>query len=403
MHHERSRPLPSRPRRLRPHPARSRSGRAGRRSRCSSSSTTRRAARTHPARRSGLRGLPVRDRRRRGLARPAPHEHGVDLRVRLPRRLLAAVAALHGAARAGHRLCHRARHAAPPGGRRGHARGRLGDREPRPQVDRVQGLLRRPTSAPTSSRRSASTPRSPASVRSASTRAAARRTRRGIVMEEGGFLYSSDSYADDLPYWIEGPRGPHLIVPYTLDANDMRFATAQGFNSGDQFFAYLKDTFDVLYEEGRAGAPKMMSVGLHCRLVGRPGRAAALARFLDYVQSQERVWLCRRIDIARHWHATHPPRPGGSCDDLSGICAGACGGERRGDPAAARRVGAAAAAAARQSADARDVACGGAATWRSASPWCAPICAATAARSSPRRPRTTRPTPSGRWPRTWSR
>jgi putative urate catabolism protein len=131
-----------------------------------------------------------------------------------------------------------------------------------------------------------------------------------IVMEEGGFLYSSDSYADDLPYWIEGPRGPHLIVPYTLDANDMRFATAQGFNSGDQFFAYLKDSFDMLYEEGRAGAPKMMSVGLHCRLVGRPGRAAALARFLDYVQARSGAWLCRRVDIARHWQATHPHRAG---------------------------------------------------------------------------------------------
>jgi putative urate catabolism protein len=129
-----------------------------------------------------------------------------------------------------------------------------------------------------------------------------------IVMEEGGFLYSSDSYADDLPYWIEGPRGPHLIVPYTLDANDMRFATAQGFNSGDQFFAYLKDSFDQLYEEGQAGSAKMMSIGLHCRLVGRPGRAAALARFLDYVQARSGVWVCRRIDIARHWHATHPSR-----------------------------------------------------------------------------------------------
>jgi putative urate catabolism protein len=129
-----------------------------------------------------------------------------------------------------------------------------------------------------------------------------------IVMEEGGFLYSSDSYADDLPYWIEGPRGPHLIVPYTLDANDMRFATAQGFNSGDQFFAYLKDSFDTLYEEGQAGAAKMMSIGLHCRLVGRPGRAGALARFLDYVQSKPQVWTCRRIDIARHWHATHLPQ-----------------------------------------------------------------------------------------------
>jgi len=127
----------------------------------------------------------------------------------------------------------------------------------------------------------------------------------GLVMAEGGFLYSSDSYADDLPYWIAGQAEPHLIVPYTLDANDMRFATAQGFNSGDQFFAYLKDTFDVLYTEGRQGAAKMMSVGLHCRLAGRPGRAAALARFLDYVRQHDNVWLARRIDIARHWHARH--------------------------------------------------------------------------------------------------
>ncbi|MDH3472741.1 MAG: allantoinase PuuE [Rhodospirillales bacterium] len=126
-----------------------------------------------------------------------------------------------------------------------------------------------------------------------------------LVMEEGGFLYSSDSYADELPYWVEGPKGPHLIVPYTLDANDMRFATPQGFNSGDQFFAYLKDSFDLLYEEGRQGAPKMMSVGLHCRLVGRPGRVAALARFLDYVTGHDKVWVARRIDIARHWHEHH--------------------------------------------------------------------------------------------------
>ena len=128
-----------------------------------------------------------------------------------------------------------------------------------------------------------------------------------ILMEEGGFLYSSDSYADDLPYWIEGPNGPHLIIPYTLETNDMRFATPQGFNSGDQFFTYLKDAFDVLYEEGEQGAPKMMSVGLHCRLVGRPGRAAALARFIDYVASKEKVWIPRRIDIAWHWHAHHRP------------------------------------------------------------------------------------------------
>jgi putative urate catabolism protein len=127
-----------------------------------------------------------------------------------------------------------------------------------------------------------------------------------ITMEEGGFVYSADSYADELPYWVSGPNGPMLIVPYTLDANDMRFATAQGFNSGDQFFAYLKDSFDFLYAEGAAGTPKMMSVGLHCRLVGRPGRAAALARFLDYVQGHNRAWVGRRIDIAHHWIATHP-------------------------------------------------------------------------------------------------
>jgi chitin deacetylase len=128
-----------------------------------------------------------------------------------------------------------------------------------------------------------------------------------LAAEEGGFLYSSDAYADDLPYWIEGPSGPFLIIPYTLDANDMRFATPQGFNSGDQFFTYLKDSFDCLYAEGEKGAPKMMSVGLHCRLVGRPGRAESLARFLDYVLSKDRVWLPRRLDIARHWHERHKP------------------------------------------------------------------------------------------------
>lgn len=126
-----------------------------------------------------------------------------------------------------------------------------------------------------------------------------------LVAEEGGFLYCADSYADDLPYWVDVEGKRQLIVPYTLDANDMRFASAQGFNSGDQFFAYLKDSFDVLYEEGAAGAPKMLSVGLHCRLVGRPGRAAALARFLDHVRSHEKVWVCRRLDIARHWHEHH--------------------------------------------------------------------------------------------------
>ena len=132
------------------------------------------------------------------------------------------------------------------------------------------------------------------------------RTRR-LVVEEGGFLYDADSYADDLPYWTTEYGRPHLIVPYTLDNNDMRFAIAQGLNSGDQFFAYLRDAFDVVYAEG-AEAPKMMSVGLHCRLAGRPGRAASLARFLDYVQAHDRVWVTRRIDIARHWHTHHAPQ-----------------------------------------------------------------------------------------------
>ena len=129
---------------------------------------------------------------------------------------------------------------------------------------------------------------------------------RRLVMEEGGFLYDADSYADDLPYWVAGPKGPHLVIPYTLDANDMRFATAQGFNSGEQFFAYLKDSFDVLYREGET-APKMMSVGLHCRLAGRPGRAAGLARFLDHLAGHEGVWICRREDIAEHWYREHKP------------------------------------------------------------------------------------------------
>jgi OHCU decarboxylase len=130
-----------------------------------------------------------------------------------------------------------------------------------------------------------------------------------LVMEEQGFLYTADSYADELPYWVAGGAGPQLVVPYTLDANDMRFATAQGFNSGEQFLAYLKDSFDVLYAEG-GERPRMLSVGLHCRLAGRPGRAAALARFLDYVQSHEKVWVATRLDIARHWIRTHPPAGG---------------------------------------------------------------------------------------------
>lgn len=130
---------------------------------------------------------------------------------------------------------------------------------------------------------------------------------RQLVMEQGGFLYSSDDYADDLPYWVKGPNEPHLIIPYTLDANDMRFATPQGFNTGEQFFTYLKDSFDMLYAEGKAGSPKMMSVGLHCRLAGRPGRALAVKRFIEYVKGFERVWIPKRVDIARHWHETHAP------------------------------------------------------------------------------------------------
>jgi allantoinase len=147
---------------------------------------------------------------------------------------------------------------------------------------------------------------------------------RRLVVEHGGFLYDSDSYADDLPYWTQvsgartqgsglAARVPHLVVPYALDSNDMRFAAAQGFNSGTQFFDYLKDSFDTLYREGDPeglDSPKMLSVGLHARLCGRPGRIAALERFLDYVGAREHVWICRRIDIARHWIATHPFRPG---------------------------------------------------------------------------------------------
>ena len=127
---------------------------------------------------------------------------------------------------------------------------------------------------------------------------------RRLVVEEGGFLYDADSYADDLPYWNLDHGRPHLVVPYTLDNNDMRFATYQGFNSGDQFFTYLKDAFDVLYAEGET-APKMMSVGLHCRISGKPGRAASLGRFLDYVMEHKDVWVCRRMEIANHWHAHH--------------------------------------------------------------------------------------------------
>ncbi len=128
---------------------------------------------------------------------------------------------------------------------------------------------------------------------------------RRLVADEGGFLYDADDYSDDLPFWSTVSDSPHLVVPYTLDANDMRFGSAQGFNAGDQFFNYLKDSFDTLHEEG-AQTPRMMSVGLHCRIAGRPGRFAALKRFVDYARSHDDVWFCRRIDIARHWRDRHP-------------------------------------------------------------------------------------------------
>jgi allantoinase len=133
---------------------------------------------------------------------------------------------------------------------------------------------------------------------------------RRLVVEQGSLLYDADYYGDDLPFWTEvetsaGETKSHLVVPYTLDTNDMRFATAQGFNSGEQFFQYLKDSFDVLYAEGET-SPKMLSIGLHCRLAGRPGRFRGLQRFLDHVQGHDRVWICRRIDIARHWIDRHP-------------------------------------------------------------------------------------------------
>ena len=135
-----------------------------------------------------------------------------------------------------------------------------------------------------------------------------------LVADFGGFEYDSDSYADDLPYWLpvqktNGEIAQQLIVPYTLDSNDMRFSSAQGFAQGDDFFTYLKDSFDVLYAEGDPAGlnrPKMLNVGMHCRLLGRPGRMKSLQRFLDYIQSHEQVWICRRLDIARHWCKAHP-------------------------------------------------------------------------------------------------
>jgi putative urate catabolism protein len=133
---------------------------------------------------------------------------------------------------------------------------------------------------------------------------------RKLVVEHGGYVYDSDYYGDDLPFWTQvdaaqGGTVPHLVVPYTLDTNDMRFATPQGFNTGDHFFDYLRDSFDVLYDEG-AESPRMLSIGMHCRLLGRPGRFRGLQRFLDHLEKHPDVWVCRRIDIARHWQQHHP-------------------------------------------------------------------------------------------------
>ena len=133
---------------------------------------------------------------------------------------------------------------------------------------------------------------------------------RRLVADYGGFEYDSDSYGDDLPFWLQvkktnGDLAPHLVLPYTLDCNDMRFALPQGFSHSDEFFEYLRDSFDVLYAEGQE-SPKMMSIGMHCRLLGRPGRLRALQRFLDHIEKHDRVWVCRRVDIARHWRMVHP-------------------------------------------------------------------------------------------------
>jgi allantoinase len=146
---------------------------------------------------------------------------------------------------------------------------------------------------------------------------------RRLVVEQGGYEYDSDYYGDDLPFWLQvrtadggdgadGRLVPHLVVPYSLDTNDMRFVQAQGFNTGEHFFTYLRDSFDALYAEGDPDgqdSPKMMSIGMHCRLLGKPGRIGALQRFLDHVQAHDRVWICRRIDIARHWRSEHPFDP----------------------------------------------------------------------------------------------
>lgn len=145
---------------------------------------------------------------------------------------------------------------------------------------------------------------------------------RRLLLDQGDFLYDSDYYGDDLPFWSRerdsaGEQHDHLVVPYTLDTNDMRFATPQGFNTGEDFFTYLRDAFDVLYAEGH-DTPKMLSVGLHCRLIGRPGRFRGLQRFLDHIERHDRVWVTRRIDIARHWIEHHPDTQGPTASDIQG-------------------------------------------------------------------------------------
>lgn len=130
---------------------------------------------------------------------------------------------------------------------------------------------------------------------------------RRLLMEEGGFLYDRDSLADELPYWVQGPSGPHLVIPYSYEANDNRFNENTGFSTAEQFFQYMRDAFDTLYEEGRRGAPKLLSIGLHDRLIGRPGRIPGLLRLLDHMRSHERVWFCRGIDVAHHWHQHFRP------------------------------------------------------------------------------------------------
>ncbi|MEM7072970.1 MAG: allantoinase PuuE [Pseudomonadota bacterium] len=137
-----------------------------------------------------------------------------------------------------------------------------------------------------------------------------------LVASDGGFAYASDSYSDDLPYWYKAHDRHQLVIPYALDTNDMRFATMQGFNSSEQFFCYLKDSFDLLYQEGINGQAKMLSIGLHCRLAGRPGRAAGLVRFIDYIRSHSHVWLAKRIEIAHHWHQFAPPNHNGDGEEI---------------------------------------------------------------------------------------